>query len=127
VEKNQHPTLSNGKICYIEIPAIDINRSASFYKDVFGWQSRQRGDGSIAFDDTVGEVSGTWVVGRKPSSEPGLLIYVMVDSVAATLDAVTANGGRIVQPIGMDAPEITARFSDPAGNVLGLYQQPAGE
>jgi hypothetical protein len=25
----------------------------------------------------------------------------------------------------MDAPEITARFSDPAGNVLGLYQQPA--
>jgi hypothetical protein len=29
-----------------------------------------------------------------------------------------------VQPIGMDAPEITARFSDPAGNVLGLYQEP---
>jgi uncharacterized protein len=127
VEKNQRPTLSNGKICYIEIPAIDINRSASFYKDVFGWQIKRRGDGSVAFDDTVGEVSGTWVVGRKPSSEPGLLIYIMVDSVAATLDAVTANGGRIVQPIGMDAPEITARFSDPAENVLGLYQQPAGE
>ncbi len=36
-----------------------------------------------------------------------------------------ANGGKIVQPIGMDSPEITARFSDPAGNVLGLYQQPA--
>jgi len=28
-----------------------------------------------------------------------------------------------VQPIGADAPEITARFSDPAGNVLGLYQE----
>ena len=127
MENNQRPTLSNGKICYIEIPAIDINRSASFYKDVFGWGIRQRGDGSVAFDDAVGEVSGTWVVGRKPSSEPGLLVYIMVDSVAATLDAVTANGGRIVQPIGMDAPEITARFSDPAENVLGLYQQPAGE
>lgn len=123
-ETNQRPTLSNGKICYIEIPAIDISRSVSFYKDVFGWQTRQRGDGSIAFDDTVGEVSGTWVTGRKPSSEPGLLVYIMVDSVAETIDAVTANGGTIVQPIGMDAPEITARFSDPAGNVLGLYQQP---
>ena len=33
------------------------------------------------------------------------------------------NGGKIVQPVGVDAPEITARFSDPAGNVLGLYQQ----
>jgi predicted enzyme related to lactoylglutathione lyase len=49
----------------------------------------------------------------------------MVDSVAATLDAIVANGGAIVQPIGADAPEITARFRDPAGNVIGLYQQPA--
>jgi predicted enzyme related to lactoylglutathione lyase len=49
----------------------------------------------------------------------------MRDSVAATLAAVVANGGEIVQPIGADAPEITARFRDPAGNVIGLYQQPA--
>jgi hypothetical protein len=48
----------------------------------------------------------------------------MVDSVAATLDVVVANKGQIVQPIGADAPEITARFRDPAGNVIGLYQQP---
>jgi predicted enzyme related to lactoylglutathione lyase len=123
---DKHPTFANGKVCYIEIPAIDINASARFYKEVFGWQSRQRGDGHLAFDDTVGEVSGTWVVGRKPSTDPGLLIYIMVDSVAAAVDAVTANGGKIVQPIGMDSPEITARFSDPAGNVLGLYQEPAG-
>jgi predicted enzyme related to lactoylglutathione lyase len=37
---------------------------------------------------------------------------------------VEANGGEIVQPIGADAPEITARFRDPAGNVVGLYQEP---
>ena len=49
----------------------------------------------------------------------------MVDSVAATIDAVVANGGVLVQPIGADAPEITARFKDPAGNVIGLYQEPA--
>jgi predicted enzyme related to lactoylglutathione lyase len=118
------PTLSNGKICYVEIPANDVSVSVRFYQEVFGWQVRRRGDGSIAFDDTVGEVSGTWVNGRPPSPEPGILIYIMVDSVAAAADAVIANGGKIVQPIGMDAPEITARFSDPAGNVFGLYQQP---
>ena len=120
----KHPTLANGKICYLEIPALDIKRSADFYKEVFGWQIRQRDDGSIAFDDTVGEVSGGWVVGRKPTTQAGLVIYIMVDSVAATIDAAIANGGKLVQPIGMDAPEITARFSDPAGNVIGLYQQP---
>ena len=122
----KHPSLANGKVCYIEMPAIDINASARFYQEVFGWHIRQRGDGSTAFDDTVGEVSGTWVLGRRAATEPGLLIYIMVDSVAATVDTVIANGGKIVQPIGMDAPEITARFSDPAGNVLGLYQQPTG-
>ncbi len=119
------PTLGNGKICYLELPADDVNRSATFYKAVFGWQVRRRGNGSLAFDDGVGQVSGTWVTGRKPHTEPGVLIYVMVDSAAKTIEAVIANGGKLVQPIGGDAPEITARFSDPAGNILGLYQQPA--
>ncbi len=118
-------TLANGKICYIEIPATDIQRSAEFYKKVFGWQIRQRGDGQTAFDDTTGEVSGTWVLGRPAAREPGLLLYIMVASVAKTVDAVIANGGEIAQPIGADAPEITARFRDPAGNVIGLYQEPS--
>ena len=82
---NNHPTLGNGKICYIEIPAIDIDSAASFYKEVFGWHIRQRGDGNIAFDDTVGEVSGSWVTGRKASAEPGLLVYIWVDNVALRL------------------------------------------
>jgi predicted enzyme related to lactoylglutathione lyase len=119
------PTLANGKICYIEMPATDIARSSEFYNRVFGWNIRKRGDGSTSFDDTTGQVSGAWVLGRPPSGQPGLLFYVMVDSVAATLDAIVANGGEIVQPIGADAPEITARFRDPAGNVIGLYQQPS--
>jgi len=119
------PTFDNGKICYIELPALDIERSAAFYKTVFGWNVRTRRDGSTAFDDGVGEVSGTWKVGRPPAAEPGLLIYIMVDSVEATVDAIRAQGGEIVQPIGADAPEITARFRDPGGNVLGLYQQPS--
>src|SRR5882724_9201323 len=38
------PTFANGKICYIEMPATDIARSADFYKKVFGWQNRKRGD-----------------------------------------------------------------------------------
>src|SRR5262249_10269425 len=118
------PTLRNGKICYVEVPALDVERSATFYKAVFGWNVRQRGDGSTAFDDGVGEVSGTWKRGRPPATDPGLLIYIMVDSVAATLDAIRAHGGDVVQPIGADAPEITARFRDPAGNVIGLYQEP---
>ena len=119
------PKLTNGKICYLEIPSTDIARSAEFYRKVFGWNIRKRGDGSTAFDDSTGEVSGAWVPGRPPAVAPGFLFYIMVDSAAATLEAIVASGGEVVQPIGADAPEITARFRDPAGNVLGLYQHPA--
>jgi predicted enzyme related to lactoylglutathione lyase/quinol monooxygenase YgiN len=118
------PTLANGKICYLEIPAADVDRSSEFYAAVFGWRIRRRGDGHVAFDDATGQVSGTWVTGREPLREPGLLAYIMVDSVEETIESVLALGGELVQPIGGDAPEITARFRDPGGNVIGLYQEP---
>ena len=28
---------ANGKICYLEIPATDVEASAAFYERVFGW------------------------------------------------------------------------------------------
>jgi len=118
------PTIGNGKVCYLEIPAADVETSSAFYAGVFGWQSRRRGDGALAFDDGVGEVSGSWVTGRPASKGAGLLVYVMVDDIEATMAAITAHGGAIVQPVGADAPEITARFTDPFGNLLGLYQEP---
>ena len=119
------PTFANGKICYIEMPATDIARSAEFYKKVFGWNIRKRGDGATAFDDGVGEVSGTWVLGRPPAvaARPDGLHHGRQRG-EETLEKVVAAGGEIVQPIGADAPEITARFRDPAGNVIGLYQEP---
>ncbi len=117
------PKFGNGKICYVEIPALDVARSAEFYQRVFGWNIRRRGNGSVAFDDGVGEVSGTWVLGRPPATMPGLMLYIMVNSMDSTLEAIAANGGEIVQPVGADAPEITARFRDPGGNVIGVYQQ----
>lgn len=119
-------TFGNGKICYVEMPASDIQRSAECYEKVFHWQIRKRGDGALAFDDAVGQVSGTWVTGRPPSTTPGLLVYIMVDDVKATIESVLAHGGELAQPVGADAPEITARFRDPGGNVIGLYQQREG-
>jgi hypothetical protein len=113
------PAAKHGKICYIEMPARDAQTSADFYRRAFGWTIRTRGDGAIAFDDTTGEVSGAFVVGRTPMA-PGLMVYVMVDSVAEAIEKVTAHGGEIVQPIDGDPGEITARFRDPGGNVIGL-------
>ena len=120
----EQPKWRTGKICYKEIPAGDVARSAEFYQQAFGWKMRQRGDGSTSFDDTVGAVSGTFVIGRPPATEPGFAIYIMVADAAATLAAVQAAGGELVRPVDPAASEVFAWFKDPGGNTLGVYQQP---
>lgn len=82
--------MPDGKICYVEIPASDVEVAAGFYAEVFGWKSRARGDGQRAFDDSTGAVSGSYVTGRTPSSDPGMVMYVMVDSIEATLPKVVS-------------------------------------
>jgi len=121
--ENTPPTLGHGKICYIQIPAVDVHESAKFYHKVFDWNIRVRSDGELAFDDGVNEVSGTFVLGRRPLEASGLMIYIMVDDVARTLEAITRHGGEIAEgPMGT-WPELTAEFRDPAGNVMGVGQQ----
>jgi len=85
--------LETGRFATSKFPVTDIVRSAGFYGQVFGWQIRKRGDGSTAFDDGVGEVSGVWVLGRPAASTPGLMVHTRVDSVAATLNAIVAKWG----------------------------------
>ncbi len=121
---DHEPQYRTGKVCYLEIPSTDVARSATFYGDVFGWPMRRRGDGALAFDDTVGQVSGSFVPGRPADTTPGLLVHVMVADVATILDAIVAAGGSVVRPVDPDDHEVYAWFADPDGNVLGVYQQP---
>jgi predicted enzyme related to lactoylglutathione lyase len=118
----KQPTYGNGKICYIEIPAIDIPTSAKFFETVFGWNVRTDNHGFAAFDDGVGEVSGMWVTDREPMGKAGLLISIMVDDAKAAVKLIEANGGTVVKAIDKDSSEITAHFTDPAGNLWGIYQ-----
>ena len=119
------PTLKHGKICHVELPAVDPQVSASFYERVFGWRPRLRPGGAITFDDSTGEVSGHWVPHGFPT-EPGVLVYLWVDDIDAAIERVRAEGCELVQGIGGDPGELTARFRDPGGNTVGLYEEPRG-
>jgi len=121
---DDQPKWRTGKLCYIEIPAVDVARSAEFYHQAFGWNLRQRGDGATSFDDTVNQVSGTFVLGRPPAKEPGFLIYIMVADARSALEEIRTAGGTILHLAGQDDGEVFAWFADPAGNTLGIYQQP---
>lgn len=118
--------LPRPRLCYLEIPAVDVHQSAAFYENVFGWNIRHRDSDRPSFDDATGYVSGAWVTGRGISREPGLLPYMWVDSIDAVLARVAAKGGEVVESPHPDHPGSTswiAKFHDPAGNIIGVYEE----
>ncbi len=113
----------NGKICYVELPARDAERSAEFYRSIFGWTIRDRGDGVLAFDSN-GDVSGVFDVEKAAVEDPGLIVSIMCEDIEATIALIAGYGCQIVRPLGFHPSEKVAHFRDPGGNVLGLYQEP---
>jgi hypothetical protein len=121
------PTLRTGKLCYLEIPARDVHQSAAFYEQAFGWTIRQGDTDRPSFDDTTGEVSGAWVTSRVPVSDAdtnsGILPYIMVADAAQAAQRLVAAGGVMVLAVGTYGTEVVGTFRDPAGNLMGIYQQ----
>lgn len=116
--------MSRAEIRYLQVPAADVGASASFYERALGWTVRTRGDGSTAFDDTTAELSGEWVLDRQPAGDAGVLVYIRVDDVDASLETITEEGGEIVLPRTDEGEGLAyATFRDPAGNVLGVFQE----
>jgi|SRR5215813_831513 len=113
----------HGRLSYIQIPADDVATSANFYKVVFGWQVREGTKDHVGFTDATGDMIGAWITGLTASREPGVLPYIYVHGIDAILDRVTANDGRVVKPPYPEGDLWVATFSDPAGNVIGVWQQ----
>ncbi len=123
--KSRLALLPRPRLCYLEIPAVNVRQSASFYEEVFGWNIRHRDGARPSFDDATGYVSGAWVTGRDISGKPSLLPYIWVDGIDEIMTRVAAHGGEVVEAPRLDSPggEWIATFRDPAGNLIGLYQE----
>ena len=92
------PTSANGKVCYIEIPPSMSVVPPTSIPESSAWRIRRRGDGHMAFDDTIGKSAAPGWSGVRAASRPGLLVYIMVDDVAASVEAVIARGGTWYNP-----------------------------
>jgi uncharacterized protein len=113
----------NGGLSYLEIPAIDVRQSAAFYETVVGWNVHEGDTAEPKFDDPSGYLIGRWVTGRAISREPGLLPYIYVDHINDAVKQVPACGGEVVNAIYPEGNLLVATVRDPAGNVIGLWQQ----
>ena len=116
----------HGKICYIFMPSQDPEKSGAFYRDVFGWTTRTDGEGGLSFDDSTGQVSGTWVTDRPAASEHNLEVHIMVDDLDDTIAAIRAAGGQLDEADIHREGERWGVFTDLDGNRLGIYQHNSG-
>jgi predicted enzyme related to lactoylglutathione lyase len=109
-----HPP--HGQIGYLQLPALDIARSAAFYEAVFGW-SVDLAHGSFEAPGMIGQ----WTTERTPTSESGPVVWICADQLAPTLLRVAPNGGTVLSPPQLDNGERwLAEIDDPAGNRIGI-------
>jgi predicted enzyme related to lactoylglutathione lyase len=68
-------------------------------------------------------VIGHFVADLLVVGEAGVVPYIYVDNVRETLNRVTASGGEVAKNPYAEGNLIVATFRDPAGNIIGLWQQ----
>lgn len=121
--------MSRPRGSHLEIPVLDARESAAFYERVFGWETRGHERGHPAFVDPGADLAGTWVTGPAERDEDEVLFDLRVDDIEGTMARVWGHGGEVVDPPQLDTEggQWIATFRDPAGNLIGLYQDDAGE
>ena len=113
----------HGGLSYLEIPAVDTRRSAAFYEKVLGWSLRGTDTDDPRFADLTGHLIGRWRTGLAVSREPGLLPFIYVDDIENAVERAAAHGGEVVKAPYPEGNLWVATVRDPAGNVIGLWQQ----
>jgi len=112
--RRRHPP--RGQIGYLQLPALDIARSAAFYESVFGWSV----DLTYAGFEAPGMI-GQWTTDRAPGGASGPVIWLCADEIGTTLRSVADNGGVVHGPPQLDQGERwLVEVDDPAGNRIGI-------
>lgn len=118
------------RFVHFELATDDLEKTAQFYRDVFGWQV-EKWEGPIEYwlvtsgDDTTPGINGGLMA---TSGEfRGTINTIGVDDIDAVIANVLANGGEIVLPKG-EIPGLgyQAYIKDPTGIIIGLHQPAPG-
>ena len=108
-------------VSYLHIPARDAAASAGFYRDVFGWQVHGHPD-APSFSDGTGHVIGHWRTDLPTAGEAGIRPYIYVTQLDDALRKAAEQGAEVVTRPYQEGNLTIATVRDPAGNVIGIWQ-----
>ncbi len=108
---------------HVEIPSAQLQRAAQFYQNVFGWKMNYVEEADYMLFETGGNINGAFYHSPQHTGRQGVVVYVEVESIADTLAQIRQFGGATVVPqTPVDQMGSFALFSDPDGNVLGIWE-----
>ncbi len=113
-----------GGISYLGLPARDAAESAEFYRAVFGWEVRGTPD-RLSFSDGTGHVIGHWRTDLPAAGEAGIRPYIYVTRLDEVLAKAVEQGAEVVSAPYPEGSLTIATVRDPAGNVIGIWQEAA--
>jgi uncharacterized protein len=129
-----HWTIGPGDWCHIELLHSDRERAKRFYGQVFGWKLEDLPgvDYTMVTTSEDGIESGlgglAQVTGLKPPTSNGIVPYIRPDDFDRTLAAIEQAGGEVLIPkTDVLGYGWFAHFRDPDGNVVGLWEDAAGD
>ena len=110
-------------IDYIEFAVDDLEQSKAFYTKALGWGFSDYGaDYAGIKDPTTGGEFGGLSPQPVASRGEGVLALIRTDDADAALASVVEAGGRVRAAIHDYPGGRRFTFSDPSGNVLGVYE-----
>jgi predicted enzyme related to lactoylglutathione lyase len=112
-------------ICHIELPSKDFHKARKFYGDVFSWQFEEMKEMNyLAFKAPEG-VNGGFTDTLEPAQKPGIVFYIEVDDIEATIKKAEKAGGKCYVGKTRISPEIGyfAMLADLEGNQIGLWSK----
>jgi uncharacterized protein len=116
-------------VVHFEIPTQDLDKAKAFYQTVFGWKMEQFDGDNVMATTTESDAKGQ---PTKPGAINGSLykatgktanFVIDVPDLNVHIQMVKANGGTIIdEPKAIPGMGMYARFHDPDGNLIGLWQ-----
>jgi predicted enzyme related to lactoylglutathione lyase len=111
---------------WAELWTDDPGAAVEFYESVVGYESveaRESNGGELQVLGRDGVARATVVKSPWEEVKPNWLAYLLVDDLAATLDAVESNGGEVLVPPAAAGDGDVAIVADPTGGVFALQNR----
>jgi len=114
--------MSEHHVVHIEFSADEREAAGKFYSDLFGWEITRDPQMNYAMFETGDNLGG----GLNPVNENNpagtVIVYISTDDIDASLEKAGSLGGKTIAPK-TEIPEMGwfGLFSDPTGNLVGLF------